>query len=70
MSAATSSSQLLDGILKGQVPRQIRLFAAQGLLPITREELLHLQVVLPADQIPSSPRSRDQLREVDAAAIA
>jgi len=41
--------QLIEGITKGQVPHQVRLFAAQGLLPVSREDLLRLQVVLSAD---------------------
>lgn len=45
----STTKQLLDGILKGEVPRQVRLFAAQGMLPVTREDLLRLQVVLSAD---------------------
>jgi hypothetical protein len=49
VSSFTSGADLFDGLLKGQVPHQIRLFAAQGLLPISREELLRLQIVLTAD---------------------
>jgi len=41
--------QLIEGITKGMVPRQVRLFAAQGLLPVSREDLLRLQVILCAD---------------------
>ena len=44
-----SGADLIAGIVKGQVPRQVRLFAAQGLLPISREELLALQCVLSSD---------------------
>ena len=44
-----SGADLIAGIVKGQVPRQVRLFAAQGLLPISREELLGLQCVLSSD---------------------
>jgi hypothetical protein len=44
-----SGADLIAGIVKGQVPRQVRLFAAQGLLPIPREELLGLQCVLSSD---------------------
>ncbi len=47
--STASLTQLLDGIRKGLVPRQVRLFAAQGLLPIPRESLLRLQVVLTSD---------------------
>jgi hypothetical protein len=45
----TSSQQLMAGILKGEVSRQVRLFAAQGLLPVSREDLFRLQVILSAD---------------------
>lgn len=45
----STGGQLLDGILQGRVPRQVRIFAAQGLLPVSREDLLRLQVVLSAD---------------------
>ncbi len=44
-----SAEALIDGILAGQVPRQVRLFAAQGLLPVSREDLFRLQLVLSAD---------------------
>ena len=44
-----SGADLIAGIVKGQVPRQVRLFAAQGLLPISREELMGLQCVLSSD---------------------
>ena len=47
--AASSAQQLFDGILNGQVPRQVRLFAAQGLLPVSREDLYRLQLILSAD---------------------
>ncbi len=50
--ARASSDQLLEGILQGKVPRQVRMFAAQGLLPVSREEILRLQVVLSADPDP------------------
>ncbi len=45
----TSAADLIRGIIKGAVPRQVRLFAAQGLLPVSREDLLSLQVVLSSD---------------------
>jgi hypothetical protein len=45
----TSGTDLIAGIVKGQVPRQVRLFAAQGLLPVSREDLLSLQCVLSSD---------------------
>ena len=44
-----SAADLIEGITKGKVPRQVRLFAAQGLLPISREDLLSLQTVLSSD---------------------
>jgi hypothetical protein len=46
---ATATEKLIQGIIKGEVPRQVRLFAAQGLLPVSREELLSLQTILSAD---------------------
>lgn len=45
----SQGTDLVKGVLKGRVPRQVRLFAAQGLLPVAREELLSLQVLLSAD---------------------
>jgi hypothetical protein len=48
----TTAEQLYHGILAGKVPRQVRLFAAQGLLPIPREDLLRLQVLLSSDPDP------------------
>jgi hypothetical protein len=47
-----TGNQLLQAILSGQVPRPVRLFAAQGLLPIPREDLFRLQAVLSADPDP------------------
>jgi hypothetical protein len=44
-----SGADLVAGIVKGQVPRQVRLFAAQGLLPVSREDLLSIQCVLSSD---------------------
>ena len=44
-----SGPDMIAGIVKGQVPRQIRLFAAQGLLPVPREDLLSIQSVLSSD---------------------
>jgi hypothetical protein len=44
-----TGADLIEGIVKGQVPRQVRLFAAQGLLPISREDLLGLQCILASD---------------------
>ncbi len=45
----TTGADLIRGVVEGSVPRQVRLFAAQGLLPISREELLCLQTLLTAD---------------------
>ncbi len=42
-------AQLLEGIRKGRVARQVRLFAAQGLLPVSRDDLLRLQLNLTMD---------------------
>ncbi len=47
-----TGEQLFQGILAGRVPRQVRLFAAQGLLPVPREDLLRLQVLLSSDPDP------------------
>lgn len=46
---AIAASDLIRGIIRGEVPRQVRLFAAQGLLPVSREDLLSLQTVLTSD---------------------
>jgi len=45
----SATQQLLSNLRKGMVPRQVRLFAAKGLLPIPRDELLRFQVFLTAD---------------------
>lgn len=45
----SSGSELIEGIVQGKVPRQVRLFAAQGLLPVPREDLLCLQTLLSSD---------------------
>ncbi len=50
--ATNSAEQLINGIIAGQVPRQVRLFAAQGLLPVSREDLFRLQLILSADPDP------------------
>ena len=44
-----SGAELIAGITRGEVPRQIRLLAAQGLLPISREEMMGLQCILSSD---------------------
>lgn len=48
-SQGISAQQLVEGILAGKVPRQVRLFAAQGLLPVSREDLIRLQLILSTD---------------------
>ena len=45
----TTVQQLFRGITEGRVPRQVRMFAAQGLLPVAREDLFRLQALLSAD---------------------
>lgn len=65
-SAFNSAADLVDGILKGLVPRQIRLFAAQGLLPVSRDDLIRLQVVLSADPDPElADRAASSLKAID-----
>jgi len=49
MADPTNVAELIQGIIKGEVPRQVRLFAAQGLLPVPREDLLALQTLLSSD---------------------
>ncbi|MEJ2188375.1 MAG: hypothetical protein P8Y93_02980 [Acidobacteriota bacterium] len=49
MAEPTNTAELIQGIIKGEVPRQVRLFAAQGLLPVAREDLLSLQTLLSSD---------------------
>jgi hypothetical protein len=63
MTRFENTNDLLAGILEGRVPRQVRLFAAQGLLPISREDLLRLQVMLSSDP-------DDELAEVAKASVA
>lgn len=65
-SSFTSAADLVDGILKGLVPRQIRLFAAQGLLPVSRDDLIRLQVILSADPDPElADRAASSLKAID-----
>lgn len=55
-----SVAELVEGIRRGLVPRSIRLFAAQGLLPVTREELIRVLVLLVAegdDEIAAAARA-------------
>jgi hypothetical protein len=42
-------SDLITGIRAGLVPRAVRLFAAQGLLPVSREDLIRVLVLLAAE---------------------
>jgi hypothetical protein len=45
----SSVAELLAKIRQGMAPRAIRLFAAQGLLPVPREELIRVNLILAAD---------------------
>jgi len=47
--SAVSVGQLLEGIRKGMIPRAIRLFAAQGLLPVPRADLIRVLVLVAVD---------------------
>lgn len=49
VASGTPAQALIDGILAGKVPQPVRLLAAQGLLPIGREDLLRLQLLLTTD---------------------
>ncbi len=70
MTRFETTEQLLKGILDGQVPRQVRLFAAQGLLPISREDLLRLQFLLSTDPDDELAQiSKASIAEVDTASI-
>lgn len=44
-----SVAELLARIRQGLAPRALRLFAAQGLLPVSREELIRVVLILAAD---------------------
>lgn len=44
-----SVQQLLEGVRKGMVPRAIRLFAAQGLLPVSRADLIRVLILVAVD---------------------
>lgn len=48
-SAPGSVGELVSRMREGMVPHTVRLFAAQGLLPVGREELIRLLVFLVAD---------------------
>jgi hypothetical protein len=65
-----SVEEIMQGILKGQVAREIRLFAAQGLLPVPREDLVRLQVVLSADPDPELAKlAASTVREIPSEVI-
>jgi len=49
LSGITSVAELLGRIRKGLVPRSVRLFAARGLLPVSREELIRVLLLLAAE---------------------
>jgi len=63
MNRFENTQDLIGGILDGQLPRQVRFFAAQGLLPIPREDLLWLQILLSSDP-------DDELAEIAKASVA
>ncbi|MEW6336223.1 MAG: hypothetical protein AB1625_02365 [Acidobacteriota bacterium] len=46
---ASAVRELIDTIRQGLAPRSVRLFAAQGLLPVSREDLIRVLAVLAAD---------------------
>ena len=48
-SQVSTVSDLIAGIRAGLVPRAVRLFAAQGLLPVSREDLIRVLVLLAAE---------------------
>jgi hypothetical protein len=47
--STSSVQELVGNIRQGMVPRSVRLFAAQGLLPVSREELVRVLVLLVND---------------------
>ncbi|MBI4917617.1 MAG: hypothetical protein HY825_17395 [Acidobacteria bacterium] len=47
--AITSVGELLSRMRQGMVPRSVRLFAAQGLLPVSREDLIRVLAFLAAE---------------------
>lgn len=70
MTRFENTDDLLGGILAGKVPRQVRLFAAQGLLPIPQEDLLRLQVMLSTDPDDELAKiATTSVEEMDAEAI-
>jgi hypothetical protein len=44
-----SAAELIGKIREGMVPRSVRLFAAQGLVPVSREELIRILALVAAD---------------------
>ncbi len=68
--AVSSGQQILQGIRDGRVPLQVRLFAAQGLLPVSREDLLRIQIMLAADPDEELAEvARTSIREAEPAAV-
>jgi len=64
--AGSSVAQIIEGIRKGMVPRQVRVFAAQGLLPVSREDLLRIQLLLTSDPDEEVVRTAtESIKEVD-----
>lgn len=68
--AQVTAQSIIEGIRSGMVPRQIRLFAAQGLLPVARDDLFRIQVLLSADGDEELARlARKSLAEVEPEAV-
>ena len=44
-----SVGELLSGLRQGMVPRAVRMFAAQGLVPVSRDGLIRILVILASD---------------------
>ncbi|MBZ5587967.1 MAG: hypothetical protein LAO05_05335 [Acidobacteriia bacterium] len=51
-SGISNVAELLARIRQGMAPRALRLFAAQGLLPVSREDLIRVVLILAADGEP------------------
>ncbi len=70
MSQSDSVQQLLSGLRSGMVPHQVRLFAAQGLLPVSREDLIRLQLLLTTDAAEEvAEQATTSLREEEATTL-
>jgi hypothetical protein len=54
-----SVAEFLTRIRQGMAPRALRLFAAQGMLPVSREDLIRLLVMLAADSDPEISESAE-----------